>query len=166
MAQQCEPRRTTHATIGPVIGCQNPPIDVVVDLHAERGRNAFQLPRRFSTHPADAPRMTVMLDALTVLNQGKSAAEVETKWKKLLSIAGQSEPSDFQRYYPKHVLRECVEQAFEGFAAMGCKPWPGNDTDAIKRTLNEAWQRFWTAPQSFAAWEKEVTEALISSAMS
>jgi hypothetical protein len=135
-------------------------------LHAERGRNAFQLPRRFSTHPADAPRMTVMLDALTVLNQGKSAAEVETKWKKLLSIAGQTEPSDFQRYYPKHVLRECVEQAFEGFAAMGCKPWPGNDTDAIRRTLNEAWQRFWTAPQSFAAWEKEVTEALIPSATS
>ena len=28
-------------------------------------------------------------------------------------------------------------------------------------TLNEAWYRFWTAPDSFAAWEKEVTEALI-----
>jgi len=130
-------------------------------LHAERGRNAYQLPRRFSTHPADAPRMTVMLDALTVLNQGASAADIDSKWKRLLAVAGQSEPEDYQRYYPKPVLKKCMEEAFEGFTAMGCKPWPGNDGDTVRKTLNEAWQRFWTAPQSFAAWEKEATEALI-----
>jgi hypothetical protein len=130
-------------------------------LHAERGRDAFQLPRRLSNHPADAPRMTIMLDALTVLKQEKSAAEIEHRWRELLSIAGQSEPADFQRYYPKRILRKCVDEALEGFTGMGCKPWPGADGDTVRKTLNEAWRRFWTAPRSFAAWEKEVTEALI-----
>ena len=130
-------------------------------LHAERGRDAFQLPRRLSNHPADAPRMTIMLDALTVLKQEKSAAEIEQRWRELLSIAGQSEPADFQRYYPKRILRKCVDEALEGFTGMGCKPWPGADGDTVRKTLNEAWRRFWTAPRFFAAWEKEVTEALI-----
>jgi hypothetical protein len=35
MAQQREPRRTTHATIGPIMRCQNPPDDVLVNLNAE-----------------------------------------------------------------------------------------------------------------------------------
>lgn len=130
-------------------------------LHAERGRNAFQLPRRASTHPADAPRMTIMLDALATLGEGKEAAEIEAKWKQLLSIAGQSEPMDFQRYYPKKVLRECVDFAFEGFTEIGCKPWPSKESDTIRRTLNEAWKRFWAAPQAFVTWEKEITETLI-----
>src|SRR5439155_23207656 len=33
-------------------------------LHAERGRNAFQLPPRRSSHPADAARMTTLLEGL------------------------------------------------------------------------------------------------------
>jgi len=133
-------------------------------LHAERGRDAFQLPRRLSSHPADAPRMTVMLDALTLLKQESSAAEIEQKWIKLLGIAGKSEPADFQRYYPKSVLRKCVEEAYDGFVGMGCKPWPGSGSDTVRKTLNEAWNRFWSTPESFAAWEKETTEKLIPSA--
>ena len=35
MAQQREPRRTAFVTIGPVMGRQNPPDDVLVDLDAE-----------------------------------------------------------------------------------------------------------------------------------
>jgi hypothetical protein len=35
MAQQREPRRATHTKIGPVMSCQNPPDNVLVDLNAE-----------------------------------------------------------------------------------------------------------------------------------
>ena len=35
MAQQREPRRTPHAAFGPIMGCQNPPNDVLVNLDAE-----------------------------------------------------------------------------------------------------------------------------------
>jgi hypothetical protein len=35
MTKQREPRRATHATIGPVMGCQNPPRNVLVDLSAK-----------------------------------------------------------------------------------------------------------------------------------
>ena len=130
-------------------------------LNAERGRNAYQLPRRFSTHPADSPRMAIMLDALSLLNQGAVASQIEAKWKELLSVTGQSEPPEYHRYYPRPLLKKCVEEAFEGFTGMGCKPWATSDERTIRKILNEAWRRFWTAPESFAAWEKEVTEALI-----
>jgi len=44
---------------------------------------------------------------------------------------------------------------------MQCKPWPGTADDAVRRTLNVAWERFWAAPASYPAWEKENAEALI-----
>ena len=37
---------------------------------------------------------------------------------------------------------------------------PGSEKDRVRRTLNEAWVRFWSAPPAFAAWEKEVAQAL------
>ncbi|MBI3852702.1 MAG: hypothetical protein HY298_20805 [Verrucomicrobia bacterium] len=132
-------------------------------LHAERGRNSFQLPRRSSSHPADAPRMAVMLEALSLIKEGKAATKIDEKWQSLLAVAGNSQPSDFHRYYPKHLLRKCAVEAHEGFIGMGCKPWPGSDKDKVRKILNEAWSRFWTSPQTFATWEKESAEALLQS---
>ena len=59
--------------------------------------------------------MTIMLDALTVLDEGDSAAEIETKWKTLLAIAGQSEPEDYQRYYPNWTVKgSCSDVQIKG----------------------------------------------------
>ena len=130
-------------------------------LHAERGRDSFQLPRWFASHPADAPRMTVMLDALNHAKEDKAATEIEQRWHSLLAVSGQSQPTDFQRYYPKHILQKCVEEAYKGFIGMGCKPWPCSEKDRVRKTFNEAWVRFWSAPAEFAAWEKEVAQTLV-----
>jgi hypothetical protein len=130
-------------------------------LHAERGRDPYRLPRVPSNHPADAPRMLVMLDALTLLNEKKVAAQIESKWNELLKITGHKHPGDFHRYYPRLILTKCVEEAFEGFKAMQCKPWPGAGEDKVRKTLNVAWYRFWAAPAQYPAWEKENAEALI-----
>lgn len=130
-------------------------------LHAERGRDPYRLPRIPSNHPADAPRMTIMLDALSVLGVGTVANTIENRWRDLLATTGHAEPGDFHRYYPRKILTKCVEEAFDGFSGMQCKAWPGSMDDAVRRTLNSAWDRFWSAPASYPAWEKENAEALI-----
>lgn len=131
-------------------------------LHAERGRTAFQLPQRRSSHPADAPRMTALLEGLLLIGEKQVAAEIEGRWNSLLAVAGQNEPPDFQRYYPDKVLRKCVEAAYGGFTKMGCRPWPQPTEDNVRKTLNEAWQKFWHSPQDFVAWERATASKLLA----
>ena len=130
-------------------------------LHAERGRDPYRVPRVPTIHPADAARMTIMLDALSALGEKETAARIENKWTGLLTAAVQKEPGDFHRYYPRQILSKCVDEAFEGFKAMQCKPWPGSNDDVVRKTLNAAWEQFWAAPNSYSAWEKANAEALI-----
>jgi hypothetical protein len=131
-------------------------------LHAERGRNAFQLPQRRSSHPADAPRMTALLDGLVLVGEKQVAGEIEGHWNGLLSIAGQKEPADFQRYYPHKIIAQCVQAAFDGYTKMGCRPWPQSSDDNVRETLNAAWQNFWKSPQAFVAWERKASAALLA----
>jgi hypothetical protein len=131
-------------------------------LHAERGGNAFQLPHRRSSHPADDPRMTALLEGLLLIGGQQAAGEIEGRWGSLLRVAGQTEPPDFQRYYPDQVLRQCVQAAFDGFTKMGCKPWPGSGDDVVRKVLNDAWRRFWESPEDFVAWEQQAAKTLLS----
>ncbi len=131
-------------------------------LHAERGGNAFHLPQRRSSHPADAPRMTAMLEGLLLIGGQGVAGQIESRWRSLLGVAGQTEPPDFQRYYPDKILRQCVQAAFNGFTKMGCKPWPGASDDEVRKTLNDAWRHFWESPNDFVAWERKAAEVLLS----
>ncbi len=131
-------------------------------LHAERGGNAFQLPQRRSTHPADSPRMSALLEGLDLLEERSVAAEIESKWQGLLGIAGQVEPPDFHRYYPQRLIQRCVRVAFDGFERMGCRPWPGSEDDGVRILLNEAWSRFWNQPANFVTWERDATRILLT----
>jgi hypothetical protein len=131
-------------------------------LHAERGRNAFQLPQRRSSHPADAPRMTALLDGLALVGEKQVAGEIESHWNGLLSVARQKEPPDFQRYYPDKIIGQCVQAAFEGYTKMGCRPWPEPSDDIVRKMLNEAWQTFWRSPQTFVAWERKAAADLLA----
>jgi hypothetical protein len=131
-------------------------------LHAERGRSAFQLPHPRSSHPADAARMTSLLEGLLLVGEKKIAAEIERRWRDLLSIAGQNEPPDFQRYYPDRILRQTVEAAYAGYTKMGCRPWPQSTDDNVRTTLNEAWRKFWNCPAEFVAWEQATASALLA----
>ena len=131
-------------------------------LHAERGRTAFQLPQRRSSHPADAARMTVLLDGLVLISENRVAAEIESRWRNLLAVAGQMEPADFQRYYPDKILRQVVEAAYDGYCKMGCRPWPQPTEDIVRSILNDAWRKFWNSPQDFVAWEKATATTMFT----
>jgi hypothetical protein len=131
-------------------------------LHAERGGNAFQLPTRRSSHPADDPRMTALLEGLLLIGGNLVAGQIESRWRSLLEVAGQTEPPDFQRYYPEKILRQCVQVAFDGFTKMGCKPWAGEGDAIVRKTLNDAWRHFWESPKDFVDWERKAAAALLS----
>jgi hypothetical protein len=131
-------------------------------LHAERGRTAFQLPQRRSSHPADAARMTALLDGLLLIGEKKAAGEIEGRWRSLLGISGQNEPPDFQRYYPDKILRQAAEAAYAGYTKIGCRPWPQQTEDNVRKTLNEAWRNFWVNPGSFVDWERSAASNLLA----
>lgn len=131
-------------------------------LHAERGRTAFQLPQRRSSHPADAARMTALLDGLLLVGEKQVAGEIENRWNQLLAVAGQKEPPDFQRYYPDKMLRQAVESAYAGYTKMGCRPWPQSTEENVRSTLNEAWHKFWHSPRDFVAWERATASKLLA----
>jgi hypothetical protein len=131
-------------------------------LHAERGRTAFQLPHRRSSHPADAARMTVLLDGLLLTGEEQVAGEIEDRWQSLLAVAAQTEPPDFQRYYPNKILRQTVEAAYESYIKMGCRPWPQPTEDNVRSTLNDAWRKFWNSPHEFVAWERAMASHLVA----
>jgi hypothetical protein len=130
-------------------------------LHAERGRTAFQLPHRRSSHPADAARMTALLDGLLLIGEMQVASEIESRWRSLLAVADQTEPADFQRYYPDKILKQSVEAAYGGFIKIGCRPWPQPTDDTVRKTLNDAWRNFWNSPDDFVAWERATATALL-----
>jgi hypothetical protein len=132
-------------------------------LHAERGRNAFQLPQRRSGHPPDASRTSALLEGLLLIGEKHVAGRIEGRWRELLAAAGQAEPPEFQRYYPDKILRRCVQAAFDGFTRMGCAPWPGVNHDEVRAVLNDAWRHFWESPDAFVDWERHAAAALLSS---
>jgi hypothetical protein len=102
------------------------------------------------------------LEGLLLVGEKKIAAEIERRWRDLLSIAGQNEPPDFQRYYPDRILRQTVEAAYAGYTKMGCRPWPQSTDDNVRTTLNEAWRKFWNCPAEFVAWEQATASALLA----
>lgn len=106
--------------------------------------------------------MTALLDGLLLIGERQVAAEIESRWRSLLAIAGQNEPPDFQRYYPSRIIRQVVETAYTGYAKMGCRPWPQPTEDSVRKTLNDAWRKFWNSPGDFVAWERATASELFA----
>ena len=96
--------------------------------------------------------MTVLLEGLLLIGEEQVAGEIESRWCSL--IAGQTEPPDFQRYFPDRIPRQTVEAAYGGYTKMGCHSWPQPTEDTVRKTLNEAWKNFWSNPQGFVVWER------------
>jgi len=107
-----------------------------------------------STHPSDAARMFVMLEALGNLEYSVEALAIEEKWNQLLAQAGYAENADYTICFPHALLARVASYAFVGYQSIGCAPsskWSGAKTHDL---FNEAWQRFWSDPKLYAEWEK------------
>jgi hypothetical protein len=135
--------------VGPAYGWAH------LHLCAKRGGHPFLVENTpNSTHPADQARMVVILEALARLGYPKEAAKIEDKWKELLAYAGYKSDADYTICFPSTVLQTFADDAFAGYRGLNCKPSAPATGSTIHNLLNEAWERFWSAPDKFAAWEK------------
>jgi hypothetical protein len=130
-------------------------------LHARSGNAPFLMPEQSHTHPADDARMTALLEGLVLIGEQRPAAAIEAKWGELLVYAGQREPAEFHRFYPKHIIRLFAEQAYKGFEAIGCRPWTSKSGGQVRTALNEAWQQFWCDPKNYTTWETKAVGGLL-----
>lgn len=130
-------------------------------LHARSGNSPFLMPQQSHTHPADDARMTALLEGLALLNESATAGAIEEKWRTLLFCSGQKEPAEFHRFYPKPIIRQFAQEAYNGFNKMGCKSWTSPHAGQIRELLNEAWRRFWHDPKNYTAWENNAVAAIL-----
>jgi hypothetical protein len=145
-------------TLGPAFAWSH------LHLCAKRGQDLFHVPLIHATsHPADDARMTVMLCGLQRLGYGIQAADIAAKWDEFLQISGSSPEPEYLRCFPKALLQQVAEKAFEGMQGMNCNlATPGSGApDSVGSVLNEAWTQFWMSPSNYIHWERQSVENLI-----
>jgi hypothetical protein len=132
-------------------------------LCAKRGGDPFEVSqRRLSSHPADDARMKAILCALKLIGFADEAKKIEQHWDELTSVLGFKPHSEYYRCYPDHIITLLAQHSLAGVQAIGCTVVSPNTTDGVSRLLNDAWQQFWKAPNSYSAWEQKVVNSLRS----
>jgi|SRR5712691_2637238 len=145
------------ATLGPAFPWAH------LHLHAKRGRDPYEVPRRGPTsHPADAARMHVLLNALKKLGFDTDAQEIAACWQQLLANIGAAAEPEYHRCYPESLMEVCVSHALEGVQRIGCRIAAPGTTDRVHAVLNEAWRKVWRQAGDYVRWERNSVEALLS----
>ena len=130
-------------------------------LCATRGEDPFHVPTfGLATHPAEAARMTVMLEALRLVGFDDAATDIEWRWNELIEAAGAHPEAEYHRCYPPQIIKEMVERAFAGVNEIGCRIAEPATTGTVHDALNSAWREFWRAPEGFAEWEQAAIQEL------
>jgi hypothetical protein len=125
-------------------------------LCAKTGNDPFRVETSAdSTHPPDEARMIVLLEALALLGYRKAASEIEAKWRELIALRGFKADPNFQLCFPPLILKQFAELAHGSYRAMNCRCSAPNSGKRVHDLLNEAWAKFWSAPERFSAWEKQ-----------
>jgi hypothetical protein len=117
-----------------------------------------------SSHPADEARMKVCLAALGQLGFAAEATEIEAIWTEILTAEEAQRPAEFDLYHPPAMLERLAELVIAGCRGLGLRAYdPAADPEAdIPRLINEAWRRFRSEPDSYAAWEAAAVSRLWS----
>lgn len=125
-------------------------------LCAKTGNDPFRMETSAdSTHPPDEARMIVLLEALTLLGYSKVSSEIEAKWRELITLRGFKADPNFQLCFPPQILKQFAELAHASYRAMNCRCSAPNSGERVHDLLNEAWTKFWSAPQNYSAWERQ-----------
>ena len=102
--------------------------------------------------------MLVCLRLLARLGLEEEAEGLQKIWAEMLAAGGETCPPYFDTYFPPVCLDLLVERVYEGCAALGLRAY---DADAdIPRLINDAWRRFASEPQGYAAWEAQTLNRL------
>ena len=99
--------------------------------------------------------MSIVLEALTRLGYDKAASDIAVRWRELIASRGFKKDADYQLCFPNEILKRFAEEALAGYRAMNCRCSSANSGNRVHDLLNEAWSRFWKAPNQYAEWEKQ-----------
>lgn len=114
----------------------------------------------FMSHPPDQTRMETMLIGLDLLGLQKEAAEIQRRWEALIKATGVKPTAMYRRACPRELLEQAAISALEGTNKIGCHIVRDGTARPIRDLLNTAWQKFWTAPEEYHAWEREAIAEL------
>ena len=73
----------------------------------------------------------------------------------LIKATGGKPTAMYRRACPWELLRKAAINALEGTQRIGCRIARDGSASPIRDLLNSAWQKFWTAPSEYHAWERE-----------
>lgn len=114
------------------------------------------------SHPPDQARMDVLLHVLAALGRSAEAQQIWEAWAELVDLVGAKRDSLYARGCPDQLVEAAATMAVEGTKRLGCSPVFPNVTGStpIRGLLNDAWVKFWSAPERYTQWEREQVGAL------
>lgn len=131
-------------------------------LAATRGGDAFQVPLIGvgQTHPPDAARMTAILEGLTLVGFETEASEIEQKWKNFLAASSSKLTPEYQRCFPRTLLKLVAETVLEATKSLNCRIASPQTEGEIHNIFNLAWREFWLKPKEYVQWETQTISDL------
>lgn len=142
-------------TVGPAYAWSH------LHLAMKRGGDPFAVPELSpSSHPADDARMSAMLYGLELIGFSDASSRISTAWTAVhASLRSEPEP-EYTWCFPRDLLRQIATDALAGTRELGAKILEKSDTTSIAARLNAAWERFWSAPDTFPSWERQQVKLL------
>ncbi len=101
-----------------------------------------------------------MLIGLDLIGFADVGAGVREKWQGLLAATGATQGPMFRRACPSELLERAAIHALEGVKRINCRIVTEQTTGKIHDLLNTAWDKFWSVPDEYYAWERESVTGL------
>jgi hypothetical protein len=114
-------------------------------------------------HPADDARHAGVQAMLLLTGNDAAAARIDTRWKELVTLSGQTPPDEYELTYPKELMDQIAATVFTIARDMSMTPWSSGSTVPdfhIGALLNAAWGSFFSEPATFATFEKQQIEMI------
>lgn len=112
------------------------------------------------SHPPDHARMEAMIAGLDLIGFADDAAVVRRTWQGLLDATGATQDHMFRRACPTELLERAAIHALEGLRRINCRIVTPRTTGEVHDLLNAAWDKFWSKPNEYHAWERDAVARL------
>jgi len=130
-------------------------------LTAKRGGDPYAVPLgRSESHPADAARMAVLLEALELNGWGAQTSAIRGRWERMMAVAGYQSTPEYVRCFPPSLLDSIARGTVAAVERVGCTACQPQNVAGIPGVLLAAWDEFWRAPSTYSQWQQSNARAL------
>ena len=117
------------------------------------------------THPSDDSRMRLMIIGLEKIGFKAEAKKILSKWNSMPFVAENEPVIEYHDAYPIELLDTLAQLLLNGIKEskfVSSKKMIENDSDGIKKLLNQCWEIFWKNPEEYIEWEAKSVRQLKS----